>query len=1211
MPSPPSPSEISALVSELATLPNTFDSLHSSTRLSSLNSLRRSIRLSFLPAFARALVLRTVSRLLGPASPPENASWTALPLWNEEALETLCKLLVDALDECGYEEWEKKLSTLPVTEKHVRKELSEFGKLMLTPQEQASLTEQTSDSDSDEDEIFPTAASILPNPPEQPQALQAAISGSQPAQLAAAHVSHALATTARHDRAPAVRRAAFLALAALARAMPPELLAAFLPGLASTLARGLQNTILEQAPVVVAALDAFASVVLSAFPAIASLNREGDPVAHSFAAALEQRRSRKAATMEASAAPEQNGTVGPASKINPPAPRGLLVSRSASWSSAASREVSLRVRLFFESHSGPSPHSSVRARLAVARFARVLLSHESMFTLDAHAQCLLRLALVEKAGDRYPVVRIEALRAVKKLVKMGRMKVKEIERGFSALIKAADRRVENVDVGRVDREVGTIEKKDVLDGEQSMESRDVEDSVVEKLMVVRDDEFWVGLCDGYLRVLVPSEGEISNKRLSILNSSDKLAGSLTRIGVNPLCRMLMSMHEAIWAPSADPEDAIFAELDNRVLATSFQMGQAGLLATLYSTLFSYGWCTVDEETVDFGDPANAVDGREMLSSFKPRAHAILILQAAVRGAIANNDLAGDEIDGYVRLVSQCTKEVLGAMTTFLLPTMEDSLSDGAGQVDDAMISLKRCLLHCTSELIKELSIAYEKLCSKPLESDVVLVVLLSVLRDVSHSEKTIRKTAEDTLQNIARTARCADDRRLIARHLNYLISRLTKHLEERWAGDVLSFIIGSDGDDVSKEATILLEATLRDLNNSLAGAGDARALKSLAAIESVLVTAVRQSQNEGRKDETSPSDERCEGFGIAVISETGSARLHQKLFLYCTEDISDLDDLTTAKEREGENSENSRDREEDILVRSAFETVALSTLDGMRDLLVGRPWHVRASALSCATWAVYLLKDNQKDLLPHAANILPLLPDQFVVLKQNVTAGDRLLHRIKQKKVRGQEDASDVADLVNDLNGKGAELPVVTSACLLLSALAKCAGSFIRNRFVKLIYPNMRPLLRLASCFPTLIASSTMKHNGKLTSPPSHGSMSASDACLEAIASMAAVLPEALAPHSISIVKHLAVYFSPQYDPRSRGQRNTGHLNRSMLRYERERWQKRAAWADSIVHSVKTVNLGDVLTSLLCSDESAPANIAPRHPSLHSVTVRKTQSGVR
>lgn len=290
--------------------------------------------------------------------------------------------------------------------------------------------------------------------------------------------------------------------------------------------------------------------------------------------------------------------------------------------------------------------------------------------------------------------------------------------------------------------------------------------------------------------------------------------------------------------------------------------------------------------------------------------------------------------------------------------------------------------------------------------------------------------------------------------------------------------------------------------------------------------------------------------------------------------------------------------------QSAFEALAQHTLTAMRDLLVGRSWKLRAEALACATLAVKLLAHRPKLLLPHAATLLPLLPAQFELLDDaQLTAGERMLQAFKKKKMRGRLDAQRVHDLVETLNTKSSQLPIVRNACELLAALAQCAGSFIHDRFIRLIYPKLIPLLRLAQFYPTLLVSTVTDVSDSLVTPPSFGAMAASDACLEAIASVSLATPSVISTHCLSLIKYLVVFFDRRNDPLQSPHRKIVHVNRAIVRYESERWIRREQLAEVIVKQLKKVNPGDVLVGLLSYDDTAPTVIKPRSAGLHPINV--------
>eukprot|EP00177_Eucheuma_denticulatum_P005716 GFKZ01010417.1.p1 GENE.GFKZ01010417.1~~GFKZ01010417.1.p1 ORF type:complete len:1083 (+),score=131.24 GFKZ01010417.1:32-3250(+) len=970
-------------------------------------------------------------------------------------------------------------------------------------------------------------------------------------QLSIAHIIHTLTTTAKTHDSHSLRTQALTCLVSVLNFIPPSLLAAFLPGLVSALAHLLSSGSHLRSPLLIAALRALHTTFL-AFPTVHTL----PPSKRSSQTTLSDALLRLRQTPDSVSTPSPSCTSASALKITqskqPSAkPQSFLVHRDEKWAAHAGKEVSTRLLVIFERPDSPSAHLSAKARQTVAWFCAAVVKDERTLRLTERAAVLMRLMMAELGGDTFDEVRSEAV---------SMPTPSWVGRSLKALVAS-------VETGG-EANSGMVEE------------------VLGKLIRVRGDELWVKIGEGLLRM-----------------GRGKMKGVVLRVGVERFASLLMKMTDTTWEIGAEGDGQVVEELSNRILAVSFELGDEGLLSSIYSTLIRLG--SVDEDDDKSEHEIGKFSQKRLLITFKKRAWAVLVLISVLRGEMGRQDIHEGSARQHLSYVGQCVKEVLEAMTWFLVPAVHVEESEGAALVDDTMVSLKRALLSSTANLIDGLSYMHRRVLRKPLPSDVVLVVLLGLLRDIAHGEQAVRKGALCALRRVALVMRCSSERRLIGRHLNFIISRLAFHLEESWAGHVLRFVIGEEGDDVSHEATILLEGTIRGICNNLAGATDTNAIRSLKSIRSILSSAVDVSYPLHQRI-SSLSMESDRDFNKSVSKEE-AANLYKRLFYYCTDDTENYDELTletpiiTANEGE--------DQRDSVETLNPFELVGRSTLDGMRDLLVGRPWNVRSAALSCAGLAVQLLRNNQKELLPHAANFLPLIPDQFVVLTTERSARDRLLDSIKRRKLRGREDAEEVEDLVQHLNRKAAELPVVTNACLLLAALAMHAGSFIRHRFVTLIYPKMRPLLRLASCFPTLVGSTLVSPSGRIMAPPSHGAMAASDACLEAIAAMAEVVPEALAPHSLSLVRYLAVFFDPQFHPMAKRQRNLGHLNRSMLRYENERWDKRASWADCVVRNLKSVSAGDVLVGLLSLDESAPREIRPRISSLHNIRIRGPSAG--
>lgn len=1203
---------------KLATLPSTWPP-HPTARFQSLSTLRETLSNTVLPPQLGTIIVRFVSQAIASDKPPDSSSWSSLAVWDEDSLQELCAFLVDALSGS----FDDAVDNVTALTSHrpraprLKQQLSSNEMLMLSPEERAGASLELEHDPGDEcqeeynDHAEFERATIFEK--QQPlthalPAIREAFNTSHPAQLAVAHIFHFLLYLAVNERAACLRRTALVAISALSRALPSDLLASFLPGVTSGLVRILAACRLEHGTVVVAALDALVALVLSTFrDGVIATRKENRFAQVSFSDAL-ARRSLNSASSALKPSTNDRSTISANTKVEPkrPSETNFITARDKSWTVRASREVSLRLNILLESHDGASQHTNVRVRQAVLRFARIFVALSSELNVSDRTRFLLRLVLFKACGDGYPIVQNEGVDAVLSLKKTGRLSLRDVERGIRISAKVLSSEGEG-HIGKraeVSRNSESSSESSSLDlSTPSQEDRE-EEEYLTALLRHGDENDLLQLCDGYIRILIPPEREEGWRSLQGKEGSSHLVRCLTRIGVEGFSRMLLAMLLRSWPKMVDPSGTYMAERDCRVLEVAFRLGRVGLLTILYPFLYRQLLHVSAESSCDFEESDQGADIGVLLQSFKTRSYAMLILQAVLRGAVAR-DLDDDIQLSDMQYFCQCTRELLYELGHFTLPCEEDGVRGWPAWLDDTTIVFKCSLLRCTALLIEDLATTHESALSKPIASEFVVTILISLLIDVSRGEPAVKKTAHRTLQRVAKVMKCSNERTLIFRHLNYLMSRLIQNLEEPWAGDVLGFIISGESDDVSIEATALLESSIREISDNLSGAGDARVLRSLAATHTVLSTAVKRSNAVHDAEANVVSSPARRSSHNPATGKEGISKLRRKLFYYCTDDIEDYVAPTAPKPDEslGDPASSTEEEQQGDGARNSFEAVAQHALVGVQDLLVGRSWAVRATALTCATQAVQLLQGNEKLLLPYAAKILPLLPDQFDVLHRIIPAEERLLDKIKQRKIAGREDAQEIEDLVKHLNHKGAELPVVKNACLLLSAFAQCAGPFIQDRFIRLIFPKMRPLLRLAACFPSLTARGSSPKNGTESSPPSYGAMAASDACLEALCAMANVLPESLIPHSSTVVKYIFVFFE---DNEGRRGENYGYggTNMSMVRYEKQRWQRRAIWAERIVQSQKTVNPGAVIVSLLCHDELT-TEVAHPVDMLHTLKVRK------
>ena len=882
------------------------------------------------------------------------------------------------------------------------------------------------------------------------------------------------------------------------------------------------------------------------------------------------------ATLDSPPAEANHKSDNPHPLDHPPTPGKprLSVLRDEAWIQTAAHQSSPRLVHVLTTSSGPLHHSSPRAREHLSLFlsARLRASNPS----DASYRAISRTALVSLAGDDFPYVRDTALHVLTRLLQEQKIALQDVQYGVRAIVSArgytATRWGEN----------HRLQHISVL-----------EEDTLQKL-VASGDSLWMRVAIGYLNVLIPPRAPFATYQGM---RADKLAASLAIVGPDAFCRMLTELLSEQWAVPEDTPTGFSTALDCLVLRASESVGNAGLLTSVFSTLIERAQLQESDGSDESG-----------LVAFKERGYAVLVLHAVLRGEIGREDVRDSKV--HQQLVYECTKETLQVMNGFFLPATERLIS---GRVDDDMISMKHCLLICTARLFEDLADMHRKAGIRPLGADITLVMLMALLRDVANGEMSVRKTAKETMVRISKAIGWKSERKLLFRHLNYIIGRVIRNLEKKWSGDILNLVIGTDGDATSREATVLLENTLKRMNENLAGADDESAITTMNAIINVLSTAIAQKE----AIEQHGTGRRVSRFLGRAAEEAkyqnDLSDLRKTLFDYCKEDIPNYDQLTAKVDIVDRSFLDDDEKDEDANV-GAFETVAIHALEGTRDILVGRPWNVCAASLQCATLSVKLLEGRRRTLLPFAAKILPLLPDQFIVLNEDLSSGDRMLRDFRRRKFGDLASGNNVEDLVSFLNSKGQELPVVTNACLLLAAFATYAGSFIRDRFVRLIYPKLRPLLRLAQCFPTLLVPAHAIKSTNMVTTPSYGAMSACDACLQAITSIALVAPDVLAPFASSLIEFLVVFFDPKYDPATSPKRLVVHTNRSMVRFECERWIKRSELAETIVRQLKIVNANDVLMALLRYDGTAPDEIKAVHESLHPFPVQrdvpKTKSNI-
>lgn len=1081
-----------------------------------------------------------------------------------------------------------------------------------------------------------------------------------------------------------IRVSALECLIALISVIDHGLLATFLPGIMACISNVLATSVRLHSGLAIPALTVLSILITRTFPFLNNQSEiNNDPSTNSIADSLQSLSifskhttnfsSSQSSSSQSSSLPTittKRRSHAPPSKLvsaiptsSPSSSQPLHAKLDESWISKTAEELRPRLAIIIRSKNGPRFHTSVSVRIALIRLLNLLLEQQYLPLDDLHIS-LFKFSVLELCSHSYESV---SQQACSTLYTFFQHQPSHFETTVVSTLRFA--RFHNEEVqGKV-----TNGQKIDLQALKSLAST-----------VSEDDNFSYSICSGCLSILIPTIEEENETERFIVPVGGRLKAFMHRVGVISFSNVLFTLHEQDWNPGRADRQSVKESLQNKIIQIAKGMGHAGLLPCIYDSLFSIASNTISSKKKsianedDCGNNNNNNNKKKMVTilgdddgpdcdfkSFKRRAHASLVLQAVVKGAlqsvISSSNLKKIKMSDLI-YIRQCTKEVLELTSRLFVPNEKQIEINDMHRIDDTIISLKFALLHSLLSLTETLSKLHKHMITTklpsskqqqsnimmgPIGSDIVLVFLMNLLRDTSHGESLIRQESNYTLQQISKIMRCHNNgvRELLLRHLNFIMSRVIRNLKYDWAGDVLGFVMcGEDGtlsDDLSREATLLLQKTLKGITDGLGGVSDERALQMLTSLKNILSTAVIQKMimmkekenNQHRKPRKKKRDEK----------EKEDEEITKTLLYYCTERIEDGDkeiaEIPLSSESENdffdgfysseddENENEGKDILKDISdtdgdnylsTRKSFEVIAENSLDGCRDLMIGRPWNVRAAALECATYAVRFLKRRKKILLPHAAKILPLLPDQFSCLNEQLTAGERMMRTMRKRKIStvnnqkqfgikstaGLDNNEElIEDIIYMINKKGAELPVVLHTCKLLSALSECAGSFIRERFIKLIYPKMKPLLYLCEHFPTLLSN----NNVMAENSPGYGAMAVCDACLEVLSIISIETPVVLKPYAKSLIGYLRKLLHDRYDPEVGSNRVVVHTNRSMVRFEKERWDRRVDWAENIIKALITVNEGDSFCALLCIDEDGPGVWKSEQADLHDIFIRSIE----
>lgn len=993
-----------------------------------------------------------------------------------------------------------------------------------------------------------------------------------PHHLSLAYLIDQLNSISADEGSKALRLSALTVIAELSNVLDGPLLASFLPALVSTLTSLLSRSPKLHSSLAYAGLRTLHIILKRVFPVPASLELTQHDVVdppknlehalHSLS--LSEKHPEPSSSNAKPNNPSRTETLsGEGFKKEMQRRKSLRVQLDDAWLATTIRQIQPRLVSVAVSTTGARLHTQSGVRIGLVHFLSSLVSLKNITLLPEHV-ATFRYILLESCADSYPTVANAALRS------MRHFSVTDIERALAACVHS------------IDNEPGTTTREQV----PPVLKREL--AVLKLIQSASDDQLRDRLCTGILAVLFPESGE-KKSPLNPIVEPRRLPAILARVGYEPFAQMLVDLHKKCWRPTRVASEAVAKALENAVLKAAVVVGQIGLLSGVLDSLL----CMTDSPGSNQAEPfESASDQSERnIPAFERRAHAALVLRAIVIGAL---QVAKDE--GDVRLADDAAKEVLEAMGRVFVPSMEQATDKEASGLDDTVISLKLGLLQGLSNLVEELSKMRLRNKRRPVGSDVVVVFLMHTLRDAAHGEQVLRPEAVKSLTCVAKTVGVGSHRALIFRHVNYVLARIIRNMEQAWAADVLRLVVGTQADDLSHEAMLLLLRTLRGLSDGVAGFEDDRAAQTLHFMRSVLTAALAQQNETGTMID---SVER-------LVDELGNQRrakrasddlraVHGAMMSYCLDDVNDEDGVPNDDDAavaddffEGFDEDEVADGEGKGV--DPIDSVAESVLDGTRDLLSGRNWGLRATALECATLALRLLKLRKKALLPQVAQLLPLLPAQFDALTEELDAGERLA-RVALERQKNRGDLSAEKHLViSSVNSKGAELPVVRHACLLVSEAALHAGSFVKDRFVRLIFPKVRPLLRLVEWFPTLL----MRQNG--TRPdgiqdiiPSYGAMAACDACLQMLACIGMRVPNALAPFGSQLVTTIAGFITDS----GAYMQARNQVNVAKERFEHERWIKRKKIATIIVSALTKACPDETFCALLKHDAQAPHELIP------------------
>lgn len=953
-----------------------------------------------------------------------------------------------------------------------------------------------------------------------------------------------------------IRQMALGTLCAFVRVLPPNLLAIFFPGIASKLAKILTRSRLDQSILAVLSFDALSTLISKLFipvnnNATKSLHEGDTSSSSSFSQVLE-------ATMHQKRT-EQNPLPSLRRNDRNARPHSIEVSeRDQDWYTEASRRFSDVLSVILESADSPRFHPNQSARFACAKFLAKCALQKSRIRIDDTVRAECFIVLFECAADQFDEPRELAVSLIRDEIHRCEQ---DVEKGLGALIRLVLRH-------EISKPFNVLSEYDGYDDGDFSENSP-EEEALRRMMAVQnpqqEEHKWSRLLEGYLYVL-GNRGE---------NGTFSPLDILRRVNSEELAVVLVSFQKAVFKPAAIASPDEYELLRNPALSACEQLGKVGLLPSLQISLSRMGKQQLSESSRhefddDQGDEFLYTDAARTLDvvhhtdpdAFANHAHVVQCINWLTVGACWEFraryiDLrTSTEADDWSQL-KRYAVDVLKSAAECTLPVDEETFNR-SGWNDSIPIRAKLGTLMCTAQLLEIMGKL--KTQHRKLGFEIVLPILLSLLVDAAREEVEVQKAAQFALQTLAEQLGYGSVRVLIGKHVNFIVARLTRNLHYTWAAAVLKYIISEKQrpyDDICAQVINLAQDSLVQQCHDLAGASDYRAAITLAAIESVLSTALFL-----RNSKEDVDDIRHEESGDPLQEEIDELTKHMMSFCtdYTEEDnVVDDNDLNEEEEEE-------RDK-------SGFEIIAGSALAGIEDLLIGRPAQLRAQALRVAAIGIQVLSVDETQLLPNVAKLLPLIPVQLSGTeeardkKKRVGKSKSRYGNGNRNRDRNSTSEEDAIAIIAEVNRLGRELPVISAACELMTRLVQTAKTFVQGRFIKMIFPKLRPLLKLL----------LIRHGERCD--VGFGALTAADKAMELLAQVSICLPKAIAPFAEEITHYVIQYLNP-----------TSRTGSAMVGvkgiYEVQRYRNRCKWADSIMKALAKGPAQDLVWTILVVEDS-------------------------